>query len=99
MRLLVDFDDAADGLRAEPQSRGTPDHLDFVARQWIDWHEVVFAEIGCAIGPGPVLLDAHAVDVEAAYDRSAGCARRKARTCYARLFEEKIAEGRGAVAA
>jgi hypothetical protein len=59
---------------------------------------MVFAKVGCAIGSGTVLLDAHTVHIEAAYDRPTRRARCEARTCYARLFKEEIAQGRGAVA-
>ena len=60
---------------------------------------MIFAEIGGAVGADAVLLDAHAIDVEAADDRPAGGAGRKARSGDAGLLEQQIAEGRSAVAA
>ncbi len=53
---------------------------------------MVFAEIGGAVGADAVLLDAHAVDVEAADDRPAGCPGREARSGDAGLREQQVAE-------
>ena len=88
MRLLVELNYAADRLRAEPQCGGPADDLDLVTRKGVDWHKVVFAEVGCAIGADAILLDAHAIDVQPANDRSAGCTGRKARSGDAGLFEQ-----------
>jgi hypothetical protein len=60
---------------------------------------MIFAEIRGAVGADAVFLDAHAIDVEPANDRTAGRAWREARSGDAGLVEEKIAEGGGAIAA
>ena len=70
---------AADRLRTEAQGGRPADDLDLVGGERIDRHEMVLAQVGRAIGADAVFLDAHAIDVEAANDRPAGGAGRKAR--------------------
>ena len=91
-------DHAADRLRAVAQRRRSADHFDLVGGQRIDRHEMIFAEIGDAAAADAVLDNADAIDVEAAHDRPARRARRKARSGDAGLGEQEIAE-RGAAAA
>ena len=80
-------DDAADRLRAIAQCRRPADHLDLIRRQRVDRHEVVFAEVGHAAAAHAIIDDADAIDVEAADDRPARCAGRKARAGDARFRE------------
>ena len=87
---------AADRLRAVAQSRRPADHLDLVRRQRIDRHEVVFAQVGRATAAHAIVDDADAVDVEAADDRPARCARRKARAGDAGFGEQHVAQRRAA---
>src|SRR6266851_2775692 len=68
-------DDAADRRRSIAQRRRSPYHLDLIGRQWIDRHEVVFAEIGRASTGYAIFKDADAIDVETPDDRPARCAR------------------------
>src|SRR4029450_4657661 len=70
-------DDTADRRRSVAHRRRTADDFDLVRRQWIDRHEMVFAEIGSAAGVVAVLHDADAIDVETPDDRSARGTRRK----------------------
>ena len=90
--------DAADRLRAIAQRRRPADHLDLVRGQRIDRHEVVFAEVGHAAAAHAVVDDADAIDVEAADDRPARCAGRKARAGDAGLGEQHVAQGRAGAA-
>jgi hypothetical protein len=82
-----------------PHRRRTADDFDLVGRQWIDRHEMVFAEIGGAASVGAVLDDADAIDVEAPDDRPARGTGREAGAGDAGLGKQEIAELGGALAA
>src|SRR3954452_16671049 len=77
--IVSRLNNAANCLRAIPQRCRTTDHLDLVADQWIDRHEMVLAEVGSAVCADTVFLDADPIDIEAAYDRTAGSARSETR--------------------
>ncbi len=98
MRLSGRGDDAADRLRAVTQGRRTADHLDLPGRQRIDRHEMIFAQIRHAAAADAVVDDADAVDVEAADDRTARRAGRKARPGDAGLGEQDVAQRRAGTA-
>src|SRR5262249_56218140 len=85
-------EDAADRLRAVAQGRGAADHLDLIGREWIDRHEMILAKIRDAAAARPILDNADAIDVEAADDRPARGAGRKARPGDAGLGEQHVAE-------
>src|SRR6266446_10002288 len=72
------IDDTADRLRTPTQGRRAAHHLDLIGRQRIDGYEMIFAEIRGAVGSHAVFLNAHAIGVEPANDRAAGCSWRKA---------------------
>ncbi len=90
--------DAADRLRTPAQGGRAAHHLDLVGRQRIDRHEVVLAQVRGAAAADAVLQDADTIDVEAADDRAAGSAGRKARAGDAGLVEQHVAERAAAVA-
>ena len=85
-------DDAADRLRAPAQRRRSAHDLDPLGRQRVDRHGVVLAQLRHAARADAVLLDAHAIGIEAAHDRAAGRAGRKARAGDAGLGEQDVAE-------
>ena len=85
-------DHAADRLRAPAQGRRSAHHLDPVGRQRIERHGVILAQLRDAARADAVFLDAHPIGVEAAHDRAARCARRKARAGDAGLGEQHVAE-------
>ena len=89
------LNDPADRLRAISQRRWTTDHLDLVADQWIDRHEMVLAQIGSAVGADAVLLDADSIDIETANDRTAGSARGETGAGNTGLRKQQIAERTG----
>ena len=91
-------DDAADRLRAPAQRRRTAHHLDPFGGERIERHGVILAELRHAARADAVLLDAHAIGVEAAHDRAARGAGREARAGDAGLAEQEVAERRAAVA-
>src|SRR5258705_3137882 len=91
--------DTADRCRSVAQRRRTADDFDLIGRQWIDRHEMVFAEIGGATSVVSVFEDTDAIDVETPDDRSARGARRKGGAGNAGLGKQQIAKLSGAVAA
>ena len=97
--VVAGADHAADRGRAVAQRRRAADHFDAVGGQRIDRHKMVFAKIGHAAAADAVFDNTDPVDVEAADDRPAGRARRKARSGHAGLGEQQIAERRLAAAA
>ena len=91
-------DHAADRLRAPAQRRRAAHHLDPFGRQRIERHGVILAELRHAARADAVLLDAHAIGIEAAHDRAARRAGREARAGDAGLGEQDVAERAAAVA-
>ena len=85
-------DDAADRLRAPAQRSRTAHHLDPFRCQRIDRDRVILAQLRHAACADAVLLDPHAIGIEAAHDRAAGRAGRKAGAGDAGLGEQQVAE-------
>ena len=75
--VVAGADHAADRLRSVAQRRRSANDLDLIGRERIDRHEMIFAEIGCAVAANAVLDNAHAVDIQPSNDRAARCTGRE----------------------